>query len=98
MFFAKRLVAFTAVLVVGAGGGMLGAAPSGASGGTVEHVSPTGTDTGNCISAPCQTINYAISVAPAGQQIHVAAGSYNQTVDINKPIKLVGAGGVHHDD
>jgi Protein of unknown function (DUF1565) len=92
VFFARRLVAFTAVLVVGAGGGMLWTAPSGASGGTVEHVSPTGTDTGNCINAPCQTINYAISVAPAGQQIKVAAGSYNQTVDINKPIKLVGAG------
>jgi Protein of unknown function (DUF1565) len=89
---AKRLFAFTAVLVVGAGGGMLGTTPSGASGGTVEHVATTGTDSGNCISAPCKTIGYAISVAPAGQQIHVAAGTYNETVDINKPIKLVGAG------
>jgi Protein of unknown function (DUF1565) len=80
------------LLVVIAGGGVLGAAQGGASGSTTEHVSTTGTDTGNCINAPCRTIGYAISVAPSGQQIHVAAGTYNETVDINKPVKLVGAG------
>ncbi len=58
----------------------------------VEHVSTTGKDSGNCISKPCATINYAIAQAPAGQTIKVAAGTYGQTVDINKPIDLVGAG------
>ncbi len=28
---------------------------------STEHVSTTGADTGNCISSPCATINYAIS-------------------------------------
>jgi Protein of unknown function (DUF1565) len=59
---------------------------------SAEHVSTTGTDTGNCISSPCATINYAISVAPAGTTIDVAAGTYHQTVDISEPIDLQGAG------
>lgn len=56
------------------------------------HVSKTGTDTGNCVTSPCATINYAISQAPAGGTIKVAAGTYDQTVDITKPISLDGAG------
>ena len=52
----------------------------------------TGSDTGNCVSSPCATIDYALSKATPGETIHVAAGSYNQTVDITKSINLVGAG------
>jgi hypothetical protein len=59
---------------------------------STEHVSKTGTDTGNCISSPCATINYAISVAPAGTTIDVAAGTYDQTVDVTEPVNLQGAG------
>ena len=51
-----------------------------------------GTDAGNCVSAPCATIDYALSKATPGETIRVAAGSYNQTVDITKAINLVGAG------
>jgi hypothetical protein len=59
---------------------------------STEHVSTAGADTGNCISSPCATINYAISVAPAGTTIDVATGTYDQTVDISEPINLQGAG------
>ncbi len=78
---------FSAVSVVG-----LSFDAAQASNPSTEHVSTTGTDTGNCIASPCATINYAISQAPAGTTIKVAAGSYNQTVDISKPIDLKGAG------
>ncbi len=63
-----------------------GAKPSG------EFVTTTGADSGNCVSAPCATVNYAISQASAGESINVAAGSYNQTVDIDKSVTLLGAG------
>jgi hypothetical protein len=59
---------------------------------STEHVSKTGLDMGNCIASPCATINYAISKAPPGTVIKVAAGTYDQTVDISKPIDLKGAG------
>jgi hypothetical protein len=52
----------------------------------------SGADSGNCVSAPCATIDYALSKATPGETIHVDAGSYNQTVDITKSINLVGAG------
>lgn len=81
----------TAALAL-AGVALLPAGVSAAGGAGVEHVSTTGTDSGNCISSPCATVNYAISVAPSGETIKVAAGTYNQTVDIDKPIDLVGAG------
>lgn len=58
-----------------------------------EWVSPTGTDSGACTkSAPCATINYAISQATPGETIHVEKGTYNQTVNVNKAVKIVGAG------
>jgi hypothetical protein len=47
---------------------------------SIEHVSTTGTDSGNCVASPCATINYAIGQAPAGTVIKVAAGTYNQDV------------------
>ncbi|MBV8461695.1 MAG: DUF1565 domain-containing protein [Acidimicrobiales bacterium] len=88
----KSLVtALGALLLLGGGlslatSGTAGAKPSG------EFVSTTGTDTGNCVSAPCATVNYAISQATAGETINVAAGTYNQTVNIDKPVTLRGAG------
>ncbi len=63
-----------------------------ASGPSTEHVSMSGSDTGDCIASPCATIQYAIDVAPAGTMIKVAAGAYDQTVQITKPINLKGAG------
>jgi hypothetical protein len=45
-----------------------------------------------CKFAPCATINYALSQSSPYDTITVAGGVYNQTVDIEKPINLVGAG------
>ncbi len=59
---------------------------------TTRYVSTSGTDSGNCSSTPCKTVNYALSQASPGDTIQVAAGTYNQTIDVEKPITLVGAG------
>ncbi len=58
------------------------------------YVSTTGSDAGNC-TAPataCATINGAIGKAVAGDTIKVAAGTYDQTVAVDKAVRLVGAG------
>jgi len=92
----KRSVGMIAVALMG-GLGSLGVV--GASAGAVVvntiYVSTTGTDAPNSCSTPatsCKTIDYAISVAVPGDTIKVAAGSYHQTVDVSKPIRLAGAG------
>jgi hypothetical protein len=89
----KMLTAFVAISSVAATA-LVGLSTNIASANSpsAEHVSTTGTDTGNCISSPCATINYAIGVAPAGTTIDVAAGHYHQTVNITEPIDLQGAG------
>lgn len=68
------------------------ATSAGAVSGPSEKVSTTGSDTGNCVSHPCATINYAISQATPGETINVAPGTYHQTVDINKSVNIAGAG------
>jgi hypothetical protein len=58
-------------------------------------VSTTGSDTAGCGTTPttaCATVNTAIGNAVPGDTIRVAAGSYHQTVTIDKPIRLLGAG------
>jgi hypothetical protein len=63
--------------------------------GNTVYVSTTGTDAPNTCSTPstaCATINYAISVAVPGDSVSVAAGSYHQTVDVNKAVRVVGSG------
>jgi hypothetical protein len=66
--------------------------PAAHAAGNTRKVSTTGTDTGNCKFAPCATINYALSQSLPYDTITVAAGTYNQTVNIEKPINLIGAG------
>jgi predicted outer membrane repeat protein len=61
-------------------------------------VSPTGSDSGNCLAPAqsCQTINYAISKATSGDSILVATGTYTNAfsatrgVGINKDLNLFG--------
>jgi len=60
--------------------------------GNTRKVSTTGSDTGNCRTSPCATINYALSQALPYDTVSVAAGTYHQTVDIEKPVQLIGAG------
>ncbi len=57
-----------------------------------RYVSPTGTDAGSCNipGMPCQTINFAISRSVDGDQVNVAAGLYDESVVINKRLKIVG--------
>jgi parallel beta-helix repeat protein len=55
------------------------------------YVSPTGTDQGGCSqSAPCRTIQHAVQVAQAGNEIDVAAGSYTGQVTITKRLTIKG--------
>jgi parallel beta-helix repeat protein len=79
--------------------GMLAVAPSGVSGasglglGGSLYVTPSGTDFGSCPqTAPCKTIDYAISQANPDATIHVAAGNYLQAVIVNKNVTINGAG------
>jgi Protein of unknown function (DUF1565) len=59
---------------------------------TTLFVSPTGSDTNACTqSAPCGTIQHAVNVAAAGATVKVAAGTYDQTVNITHPVTLEGA-------
>jgi parallel beta-helix repeat protein len=53
-------------------------------------VSPSGTDAGDCVASPCATIGYAVSQANAGDTISVAAGTYTESVLIEKRLALVG--------
>lgn len=55
--------------------------------------SATGNDSFNCLSpaTACQTINAAIVKASPGDTINVAPGIYNESVNINKTLNLLGA-------
>ncbi|MDY7078650.1 MAG: right-handed parallel beta-helix repeat-containing protein, partial [Chloroflexota bacterium] len=57
----------------------------------IRLVSATGTDAGDCTVAPCQTIQYAVTVAnDDGDTIRVAEGVYTETVVLTKSIILEG--------
>jgi hypothetical protein len=80
-----------AALVVGAGGLTVHAAPL--IGTTTIWVATTGSDSNPCTKAkPCATLQYAVDNAPVGAIVKVEAGTYNQSVNITKPLTLEGAG------
>jgi hypothetical protein len=57
------------------------------------YVSTTGLDTNPCSQTqPCHTLQHAVDTASAGDTVRVLAGTYNQTVNITKPLTLTGAG------
>jgi hypothetical protein len=57
------------------------------------HVSPSGSDSGDCISSPCLTIQYAVNQAAAGGRVEVAAGTYDEPqIVVQRPLNLQGAG------
>ncbi len=58
-------------------------------------VSTTGSDTGACTSssAPCATIDYALTQATPNAAINVAAGTYTQQLVITQNTTILGAAG-----
>jgi hypothetical protein len=59
-------------------------------------VSTSGTNTANnCHSEvnPCQTITWAQAVAATGDTFNVAAGTYNEQLQITRPVTILGASG-----
>jgi hypothetical protein len=70
------------------------AAPAEASGAT-RFVANGGLDNTDCTNAgaPCATADHAAEVAASGDTIQIAAGVYNETVETDKVLTFVGAGG-----
>ena len=61
--------------------------------GTERYVATTGTDIGNCsvLANPCATVQYAVTNAVAGDIVNVAAGTYTESIIVNKALTLKGA-------
>jgi hypothetical protein len=57
-----------------------------------QFVAPSGADAGLCTDSaqPCKTINYALSQAVDGGEIRVAAGVYQEQIQVTRPISLTG--------
>jgi parallel beta-helix repeat protein len=79
------LGAMAAVVVVAAGSAL-------AASSATRFVSTSGTDAGDCTSAPCRTIGYAVGQANSGDTVSIAAGTYSESVAVTKRLALVG----HH--
>jgi hypothetical protein len=72
---------------------MLGAQAAAAAHGTrvaTRVVSTSGSDSGNCVAAPCSTIGYAVGQAHSGDTVLVTAGTYPESVRTGKRLELVG--------
>lgn len=85
----RRVTCITALAL-----GLLLAVPAGAAG-EVRFVSADGTDAPNiCTSeaTPCRTIGRAVEVASEGDEIRIAAGTYEETVETAKVLTFKGTG------
>jgi hypothetical protein len=63
--------------------------------GSTRYVAPSGDNTDNdCTAqaAPCQTIQYAVDQADAGDTISIVTGTYDESVQIRKSLTLLGSG------
>ena len=60
-----------------------------------RYVAPDGSDDNNaCVEneSPCQTIQYAIDVANAGDTVVAAEGTYIETISLKAGVSVIGAG------
>ena len=55
-----------------------------------RYVSSRGADAGNCLAAPCRTIQYAVAQSAPGDTMNVASGTYAESVTIDKQLILIG--------
>jgi hypothetical protein len=55
-----------------------------------RHVDQAGSDSGECVTNPCETIQYAVGQALAGDTIEVGAGIYAEQLTIAKALTLRG--------
>jgi parallel beta-helix repeat protein len=66
-------------------------AASSAASAATRFVSPLGADSGDCTLARCRTIGYAVAQAAPGDTIDIAAGTYAESVTVDKRLALVGS-------
>ena len=72
---------------------LLSLSAAAASSAATRNVAVTGNDVGDCVAAPCQTIEYAVDQADPGDTVAVAAGTFDEPqVIIDKALILRGAG------
>lgn len=89
----RRIPAFVAVAIAAIGAGGITAHASGQIVPPTLYVSTTGLDTNPCTqSQPCHTLQHAVDQAAVGGTVKVLPGTYNQTVNITKPVSLIGSG------
>jgi hypothetical protein len=83
-----RALAFAAFSIA-----VLSTAPASAA---TRQVARSGTDSGNCLSAPCASLSYAYGQAASGDVIHVGAGTYPEqsTPNGSKSVTFKGGSGV----
>lgn len=79
---AAGLPATLILLLLCAGPTAVSAAPRASTAGVTQYVVPSGSDlsTDCSLVAPCQTVQRAVAVSQAGDEIHVAAGTYTGTM------------------
>jgi hypothetical protein len=88
----RRLALFVAP-VAALGGLVATGTHAGAVVATTRYVSTTGLDANPCtLALPCHTLQHAVDIANAGDTVKVQPGTYNQTVNITKPLTLQGSG------
>ncbi|MBV6647923.1 MAG: hypothetical protein KI790_20855, partial [Cyclobacteriaceae bacterium] len=58
---------------------------------TDRFVTTGGTDSGDCSGAPCLTIGYAVSQASSNDNVNVGAGTFAESVVVDKSLTITGA-------